>query len=58
MDSIEKNDFSMRSLSYGLTKKDKEVMINLKKKWGKMLGIQTNTKPMKQLAKEIGYEED
>ena len=56
--AIEKNDFSMRSLSYGLTKKDKEVMINLKKKWGKMLGIQTNTKPMKQLAKEIGYEED
>lgn len=56
--AIEKNDFSMRSLSYGLTKKDKEVMIDLKNKWGKMLGIQTNTKPMKNLAKAIGYEED
>ena len=55
--AIEKNDFSMRSLSYGLTKADKEVMIKLKSKWGKMLGIQTNTKPMKDLAKEIGYED-
>ncbi len=56
--AIEKNDFSMRSLSYGLTKKDKEVMITLKNKWGKMLGIQQSTKEMRNLSKEIGYEED
>lgn len=55
---IEKNDFACRSLSYGITKADQEDMIKLKKKWGKLLGIQQNTKEMRELSKEIGYEEN
>lgn len=55
---IEKNDFACRSLSYGLTKADYEDMVNLKEKWGKLLGIQQNTKEMRTLSKEIGYEEN
>lgn len=53
---IEKNDFSCRSLSYGLTKADKEEAVKLKEKWGKLLGIQQNTKEMRELSKEVGYE--
>lgn len=55
---IEKNDFACRSLSYGITKADKEDMVKLKTKWGKLLGIQQNTKELRELSKEIGYEED
>lgn len=55
---IEKNDFACRSLSYGLTQADIEVIKRMKKKWGKLLGIQQNTKEMRQLSKEIGYEAD
>ena len=55
---IEKNDFSCRSLSYGLTKSDKDDVIKLKKKWGKLLGIQTNTKEMRTLKKEMEDEKN
>lgn len=55
--TIEKNDFACKGLSYGLTKKDIETARALKEKWGKMLGLEEHTtKPMKKLAKEIGYE--
>lgn len=55
--TIEKNDFSCRGLQYGLTVKDRETMIMLKEKWGKLLGIEHHkTKEMKQLSKEIEYE--
>lgn len=56
--TIEKNDFSCKGLSYGLTKKDVETAKELKEKWGKMLGIQQSTKEMRKLSKEIGYEEN
>lgn len=50
---IEKNDFSCRSLSYGLTKSDEQDMKQLKSKWGKLLGIQTNTKEMRDLKEKL-----
>jgi predicted phosphoadenosine phosphosulfate sulfurtransferase len=53
---IEKNDFACRSLSYGITKADREDMIKLKEKWGALLGIQQTTKEMRELSKKIGYE--
>jgi predicted phosphoadenosine phosphosulfate sulfurtransferase len=54
---LEKNDYPCTGLQYGLTLKDRETMIDLKKKWGKLLGIEKhNTKAMKNLAKNIGYE--
>lgn len=57
--TIEKNDFACKGLSYGLTKQDVETAKKLKNKWGKMLGLEEHqTKPMKNLAKEIGYEKD
>jgi len=55
---IEKNDFACRTLTYGITKADKEDMIKLKEKWGKLLGIQENTKEMRNLKKEIENEEN
>lgn len=55
---IEKNDFVCRTLTYGLTQEDKNDMIKLKNKWGKLLGIQQNTKELRELSKEIGYEAD
>lgn len=53
---IEKNDFSCRSLSYGLTATDREEIVKMKKKWGNLLGIQQTTKEMRELSKQIGYE--
>jgi predicted phosphoadenosine phosphosulfate sulfurtransferase len=55
---IEKNDFSCRSLSYGITKTDREDMVKLKNKWGKLLGIQENTKEMRNLKKYIENEKN
>ncbi|MDY3362635.1 DUF3440 domain-containing protein [Riemerella anatipestifer] len=55
--TLEKNDFACRNLQYGLTLKDREEMKVLRDKWGKLLGIENyNTKDMKELAKELGYE--
>lgn len=55
--TIEKNDFACRGLQYGLTLKDRQTMIELKNKWGKLLGIEHHkTKEMKELSKEIEYE--
>lgn len=55
--TLEKNDYACRNLQYGLTVKDRETMKLLKSKWGKLLGIEEyNTKDMKNLAKELGYE--
>lgn len=56
--TIEKNDFPCRGLQYGLTLKDRETMKNLKEKWGKLLGIQTNTKEMRELQKDLANEEN
>lgn len=53
---IEKNDFACRTLTYGLTLEDKKDMIKLKSKWGKLLGIQENTKEMRNLKKELENE--
>ncbi len=50
---VEKNDFSCRSLSYGITMKDKEDILKLKKKWGDLLGVQTHTKEMRELKEEL-----
>lgn len=53
---IEKNDFALTGCNYGITKKDKETMQNLKDKWGALLGLEEyNTKEMDKLSKEIGY---
>ncbi len=53
---IEKNDFALTGCNYGITKKDKETMSNLKQKWGLLLGLEEyNTKEMDKLSKEIGY---
>lgn len=38
--AIEKNDFELRSCQYGLTRVDENVLYNIAKKYGKMLGIQ------------------
>jgi len=46
---IEKNDFAGSSLSYGITKKDEQTARNLKKKWGELLGMPTNTKQLREL---------
>jgi predicted phosphoadenosine phosphosulfate sulfurtransferase len=55
--AIEKNDFACKSLSYGLTKKDKETMIILKEQFGKTLGLEHyKDKEMRNLSKEINYE--
>jgi len=54
--AIEKNDFACRSLSYGITKADRNDMLKLKEKWGKLLGIQENTKEMRNLKKELENE--
>jgi predicted phosphoadenosine phosphosulfate sulfurtransferase len=57
--TIEKNDFQCRGLSYGLTLEDRKTMQKLKKKWGRLLGLEHySDKPMKNLSKEIGYETD
>lgn len=57
--TIEKNDFPCRGLQYGLTIQDRETMQKLKTKWGKLLGLEYyQTKEMKELKKEIGYERD
>jgi len=56
--TIEKNDFACRGLQYGLTVKDRETIINLKAKWGKLLGIQQGTKEMRELTKELENEKD
>jgi len=53
---IEKNDFICRSLSYGVTLADKEDVNILKEQWGNNLGLQQNTKELRKLSKEIGYE--
>lgn len=50
---IEKNDFVMTGCNYGMTKDDKKDMTKLKEKWGKLLGIQTDTKPMRKLHEEL-----
>lgn len=50
---IEKNDYACHYLSYGLTITDKEEILVLKKKWGKLLGLQTNRKDLRELHKEI-----
>jgi predicted phosphoadenosine phosphosulfate sulfurtransferase len=50
---LEKNDFALAGCNYGITKKDREDMYALKYKWGKLLGIQTNTKPMRELHEEL-----
>jgi predicted phosphoadenosine phosphosulfate sulfurtransferase len=57
--TIEKNDFPCRGLQYGLTLQDRETMQKLKTKWGKLLGLEHyQTKEMKELKKDIGYEEN
>jgi predicted phosphoadenosine phosphosulfate sulfurtransferase len=56
--AIEKNDFACRSLSYGITKADREDMVLLKEKWGKLLGIQESTKEMRNLKKELENEKN
>jgi len=53
---LEKNDYSCRTLSYGLTIPDREEIKQLKKQWGNFLGIQTHTKEMRLLKKEIENE--
>lgn len=52
--ALEKNDFELRSCSYGLTRKDEEEMYEIAEKWGKLLGIENkNTKPYQKLRKEL-----
>jgi predicted phosphoadenosine phosphosulfate sulfurtransferase len=54
---IEKNDFTLTGCNYGTTIQDKKDMQALKDKWGKLLGLEHyQTKEMKKLANEIGYE--
>ena len=53
---VEKNDFALTGCNYGITKKDKETMQNLKNKWGLLLGLEDyNTNEMNKLSNEIGY---
>lgn len=52
--TVEKNDFPCRGLQYGLTLQDRETMQKLKKKWGKLLGLEHyQTKEMKNLNQKI-----
>jgi predicted phosphoadenosine phosphosulfate sulfurtransferase len=53
---LEKNDYSCRSLSYGLTLSDKKEIKLLKKEYGDLIGIQTHTKEMKLLKEELDNE--
>jgi predicted phosphoadenosine phosphosulfate sulfurtransferase len=51
---IEKNDFTLRGCSYGVTLADKEIAKKLHEKWGDLLGLdEYNTKEFKKLKDEI-----
>lgn len=55
--TLEKNDFSCRTLSYGITLADEDDMRELKKQYGKLLGIQTHTKEMRNLKEKLDNED-
>lgn len=52
--TLEKNDYQCRNLQYGLTVRDRETMIKLKNKWGRLLGLEHyKNKEMQKLKNEI-----